>query len=445
VPPLERLSFDDAQILRLETEAIKGHTLKVIAVGPRPDGSRVDAGDLRSAVASRLDREPRARQRVVFRDGDAAGPVWEEDADFDLANHIVAHEVPEPVDDAGLAEVAGRLFEERLDHRRPLWRADVVPLDDGGAGIVMRIHHALADGITSQRFAHALIWDTRGTAAEQPPSREGKRRPSEPGAGRREPSRRVRRAREVARLPSAVARELLPRGGETVLDRAIGDRREIACAVLGLEDLKASAHRGSSRLDRHVTLNDVLLTLVAGGLRTWLERARGRASRLRAQVPVSLHGRAQDDELGNRDSYFNVDLRLDVEDGFERLRLISAETARCKDAGDAETLYDFFHALSRFKPLYRGVTRISSGPRDFALAISNVPGPREHVYVLGARAEELFSIAEPADRHALRVCALSYAGALTVGLSSDPEAVSGIGELAAEIESAAADLTRELS
>ncbi len=116
-----------------------------------------------------------------------------------------------------------------------------------------------------------------------------------------------------------------------------------------------------------------------------------------------------------------------------------------KQAGDAETLYDFFHALSRFQPLYRGVTRLASGPRDFALSISNVPGPREHVYVLGSRATELFSIAEPADRHALRVSALSYAGTLAIGLSSDPEAVSGIGQLAGAMESAAAELALALA
>jgi diacylglycerol O-acyltransferase len=194
-----------------------------------------------------------------------------------------------------------------------------------------------------------------------------------------------------------------------------------------------------------VTLNDVLLALVAGGLRGWLDRSGASSTALRAQVPVSLHGRDHDKELGNRDSFLNVDLRLDVGDALERLRLINSETARRKEQGDAQTLYDFFHALSRFRPLYRGVTRISSGPRDFALSISNVPGPREPVYVLDARASELFSIAEPADRHALRVSAISYAGALTVGLSSDPEAVSGIEGLAHEIEGASAELAEALA
>jgi diacylglycerol O-acyltransferase / wax synthase len=446
VPPLERLSFDDAQILRLETEAIKGHTLKVLAVGPRPDGSRIDAAELRASVATRLDREARARQKVVFPAGEAADPEWADDEDFDLAHHVAEAEAGEPVDSAGLLEVAGRLFEQRLDRTRPLWRADLVPMTGGGAAIVLRIHHALADGITSQRFAEALFWDAdpgpRSPGAETP---EPKRAVPVPAATRHERSRWTREAREAAKLPATLARELLPRGGDSVLDRAIGGRRAVACAVLGLGELKELAHRGSERLGSHVTLNDVLLALVAGGLRGWFDRSGTSPAALRAQVPVSLHGRDHDEELGNRDSFLNVDLRLDVGDALERLRLINSETARRKHQGDAQTLYDFFHALSRFQPLYRGVTRISSGPRDFALSISNVPGPREPVYVLGARASELFSIAEPADRHALRVSAISYAGALAVGLSSDPEAVSGIGGLAHEIEGASAELAEALA
>jgi diacylglycerol O-acyltransferase / wax synthase len=448
VPPLERLSFDDAQILRLETEAIKGHTLKVLAVGPRPDGTRIEAADLRASVARRLDAEARACQCVVFPAGSAADPVWADDEQFDLDNHVVAHDVDEPVDQRGLLAVAGRLFEQRLDRRRPLWRADVVPMIEGGVGIVLRIHHTLADGITSQRFAQALIWDTEPDPAAIKP--DGRLQEA-PGAVAdalrtvRHPSRWAQGAREAAKLPAAAVRELLPLGGDSVLDRRIGTRREIACAVLRLDELKGVAHAGSERLGTHVTLNDVLLTVVAGGLQGWLAGDDAGATAMRAQVPVSLHGRGHDDELGNRDSFLNVDLRLDVADPVERLRLINAETASRKQAGDAETLYDFFHALSRFQPLYRGVTRIASGPRDFALSVSNVPGPREHVYVLGSRATELFSIAEPADRHALRVSALSYAGALTVGLSSDPEAVSGIVRLAGEIESAAAELASALA
>lgn len=460
---MERLTFDDAQILRLETEAIKGHTLKVLIVGPRPGGAPVGIDDLRSAVEARLGREPQARRRVVFPAGPAADPVWADDPEFDIANHVVAADVAEPVDGPGLLEAASRIFEQRLDHERPLWRIDVVPMAGGQTGLVMRIHHALADGITSQRFGASLVWDTEPRPpAPQPDEWEPEPAPSAldvagstvrqriekvPGAlggalkGAWDPSNWATGAREVAKLPATVARELLPLGSETVLDRRIGPRREVAAAWLTLDELKGVTHLASLRLDVHVTLNDVLLAAVAGGLRGWLE-AQGGGSRaaLRAQVPVSLHGRSDDPGLGNRDSFLNVDLRLGAADPFDRLRLINAETTTRKEAGDAEELYAFFHSLARFKPLYRGITRLTSGPRDFALSISNVPGPPEQVYVLGARAAGYLSVAEPADRHALRVSAVSYAGALAVGIASDPEAISDLGDLAQAIEAAAAEL-----
>ena len=464
---MERLSFDDAQILRLETEAIKGHTLKVLVVGPRAGGESIELDALRESVSSRLHREPKARQRVVFPAGSAADPAWADDPEFDIANHVGEFET-EPVDGPGLLDVAARLFEERLDHERPLWRIDLVPMRGSVTGVVMRIHHTLADGITSQHFARALFWDTE---PDPPPLEPGEWSPgSEPSAlgaagatvRRRvgevpgavagalktvgNPSKWAGGAREVAKLPATVARELLPLGGETALDRRIGPRREIAAAWLDLDELKGIAHLGTTRLGTHVTLNDVLLAVIAGGLRDWLE-AEGEAARgaLRAQVPVSLHGRDHDEELGNRDSFLNVDLRLDVEDPFERLRLINAETTRRKEAGDAEELYDFFHAISRFKPLYRGVTRLASGPRDFAVSVSNVPGPKEPVYVLGGQAAGYISVAEPADRHALRISAVSYHGALAVGLSSDPDALAEITALAHAIEESAVDLAVALA
>jgi diacylglycerol O-acyltransferase / wax synthase len=289
----------------------------------------------------------------------------------------------------------------------------------------------MADGISSVRFLAGVLWDTEPAVApahhRAPPRDEEKRSLGS----------------ELRHLPGAVRRELGGHASRSRLDRPIGSARALAFTTVPLAELKRI---GASR-PGHVTVNDVLLAGVAGGLRAWLTSEDGEAlPALRAQIPVSLHHRDEGEaQLGNRDSFLNVDLRLDVADPVERLRLINAETASRKQAGDAETLYDFFHALSRFQPLYRGVTRIASGPRDFALSVSNVPGPREHVYVLGSRATELFSIAEPADRHALRVSALSYAGTLTIGLSSDPEAVSGIGELAGAIESAAAELAAALA
>ncbi len=162
-----------------------------------------------------------------------------------------------------------------------------------------------------------------------------------------------------------------------------------------------------------------------GALRRWLPEAGGVAEDLRVQCPVCLHAREEEKgELGNRDSFMNVDLPIAEPDPQERLRLINAETNERKLDHDADALYAFFHALSRFRPLYKGVTRLTAGPREFALSVSNVPGPRERAVILGHAVEQFCSFAEPADRHALRISVISLEGELAFGLCSDPEAIS---------------------
>jgi hypothetical protein len=421
-PDGDRLSVDDARILGLESAAITGHTLKLVVLGP---GEPLDVEALRASVDSRLPAGSRARQRVE-RDDDDGTARWVDDESFDVAAHVRRHPVGECDDDAALWREASGLMAERLDHERPLWRFDVVgPLADGREAIVCRIHHAMADGISSVRFLREVLWDESELPERKAPA---------PATA---PADRHRRLHELARMPGAVARELGHRAADTVLDRRIGSARALAFSAVPLADLKAI---GSS-LPGHVTVNDVFLAGVAGGLRSWLEHAGERLPRLRAQIPVSLHHRDEGDaELGNRDSFLNVDLPVNEPDPIARLGAINAQTTARKTHGDAEELYDLFHALSRFKHLDHAAQHLAGGPREFSLSISNVPGPTAALSVAGRRVENLFSVAEPADRHALRASAISCAGTIGIGLCTDPEAVAGVDLLAAAIDESLSEL-----
>jgi diacylglycerol O-acyltransferase len=210
-------------------------------------------------------------------------------------------------------------------------------------------------------------------------------------------------------------------GRDTKLDQHIGPAREVAWSSFPLERLKRIEHGAPE----HVTVNDVVLAVIAGALRRWLPQAGGIADDLRVQCPVCLHAREEDaGQLGNRDSFMNLDLPISEADPAARLRLINTETSERKLDHDADALYAFFHALGRFRPLYRGVTRITSGPREFALSVSNVPGPKQRPLVLDHAVEQFSSFAEPADRHALRISVISLGGELAFGLCSDPEAIT---------------------
>jgi hypothetical protein len=421
-PEQERLSADDAAILALESAAIAGHTLKLIVL--EPGRGPVDLERLRATVESRLDAEPRGRQRV-----EPAGPdrsaSWIDDDSFEIDAHVRRRDGTEGLDTAGLWSVTGEIMSERLDHARPLWAMDLVgPLADGREAVVVRIHHAMADGISCIRFLGTVLWDA--APADALP---------EHAPARRAPRRSV--AREALHLPGALARELGARASRSPFDRPIGPERELAFAAVPLADLKRI---GAAR-PGHVTVNDVLLAALAGGLRAWLGDPGARGPRLRAKVPVSLHHRDEAaGELGNRDSFLNVDLPLSEPDPLVRLDRINAETSKRKRLGDAEELYDFFHALARVKHLASAAQHAARSPREFSLSISNVPGPRSPVSVAGRSVDRLCSVAEPADRHALRASAISCAGEVAIGLCTDPEAVPGVASVANAIEGAIAEL-----
>lgn len=419
----DELSPDDARILGLESEAIAGHTLKLLVLAPGAEPLQID--ELRDLVANRVAAEPRATQRV--ESSERGSPRWVEDDHFDITTHVGERE-SDGRDVEALWKLTGQIMAERLDHSRPLWALDLVgPLADDTQAIVARIHHAMADGISCMRLLDVVLWDPDPKPPPQAHQRhEGSPQPPPRG-----------RAEELVEMPGAMWRELVGRAATSPLDRRIGAARSLAFVSVPLDELK----RMGASLPGHVTVNDALLAAVAGGLGDWWRAVGHRLPSIRAQVPVSLHSRDHGEgEIGNRDSFLNVDLPINESDPVRRLERINAETAKRKRLGDADELYDFFHALGRLPGLGRIAERAISGPHEFSLSVSNVPGPRTAINVAGRRVESLGSVAEPAQRHALRVSALSCAGSVNIGLCTDPEALPGIERLAEALRDSLAEL-----
>ncbi len=378
---MERLSGDDTRILRLESEAIAGHTLKLAIVEPGHDGQPLTVERVRRLVEGRLQRLPRARQRLAPTPLRLAPPVWVDDPHFDVRNHVRA--ATGVGDRDQLVRLAGQLMAERLDHSRPLWCIDVAgPLGDGRTGLIVRIHHCLADGVTCLRMLSELLWDTNDAseplapAAWQPESTPGRLRLLASGAASRfraaggalsagaraaaAPRSWRDAGSELAVLPSTLRRELWPLGADTALDRRIGADRELAFTACELADLKRIEHAAGSG----VTVNDVVLTMVAGAIRRWLEARHEPLRGMRVQIPVSMHHRGEhSDELGNRDSFLFCDLPVAEPDPRKRLAAINAETLTRKQHHDADELYSFFHTLSHIRPLYGVASKLAAGPR----------------------------------------------------------------------------------
>jgi Wax ester synthase/diacylglycerol acyltransferase catalytic domain/WS/DGAT C-terminal domain len=403
----------DKAILDLECEAIAGHTCKIVALGEGAPG----VGDLRERIAERIDAIPELTRKLG---GTADEPIWVPDPALDLGAHVRAGTLPTAGDrEAELAEIA-TLFEQRLDRARPLWAIDVIPRTAGGSVLVWRIHHALADGTAAMRFARLLLWD-----AEQ----------QEVGVPRRStPREHPDEARRRAHLAGLIDREFAGSIHRSPFDGAVGGRRRIEIAEVALGDLHDAARSLAG-----ATLNDAVLAIVGGAIRRWAAQLGGPLGSVRVRVPVSLH--REGDDASNLDSFFSIGLPLDEPDPVERLRLINHETSVRKQQHDAEVLEEAMGHLAHLSPrLAEIVGRIETSPREFAVSVSNVPGPRRPVSVLGAPVESLHSIAEIGFRHGLRVAAVSLADRLFFGFNADPHLVPGLDAMSDGVETEAAAL-----
>jgi diacylglycerol O-acyltransferase len=449
---LDRLSPEDAKILALERGAVAGHTAKIVVLS---EARTVE--EIRARVAEGLPCAPRLKRRLVPTPLGLAPPVWADDPDFDLVRHVVGAPAPDPLPRDALPDLVGRLMAGRLDRAHPLWRMDVAPLSEPeGTAIIWRLHHAMADGSMSVRLAKDLLWDGDEDPADAlaalvtgpPPSArrmllEGARwRGQATRDNARELRRAIARARarhreaggEPSELRTVLRRELRSASRPTPLAVKAGSRRAVAWFGTELGLLHDAAKQAGA------TVNDAVLTVVAGGLSQWLADHGVEPGEVRAKVPVSLHHAG--DGVANRDSFMFVDLDLEDTDPHTRLRRISAETKECKQHHDAEVLDAFLHGLGEVSHTAEKLAeRWARSPRVFALNVSNVPGPPGPLTVAGAPVESMISLAEIAQRHALRVSVISSGGRLGFGLCADADAVGDVATLADEMEAVARTLT----
>jgi len=406
------LTPEDRAILDLECATVAGHTCKVIVV----DAPGADVDRLRTSIVERLPDAPALTRKLG---GNSEAPAWVPADDFDISRQVGVVEGLGPLDEDDLRAEVARIFEQRLERDRPLWQLDVLQLEDDRSALVWRIHHALADGTAAMRFAKAVLWDEQAATASARPQ------PHEHAADD---------ARRRGHLAKFMHREFSETFHRSPFDARVGTNRAIAFASVELAPLHDAAKSLTG-----ATVNDAVLTIVAGGLRTWLEHHGGSLGDVRVKVPVSLHH--EGDDAGNRDSFFVLAVHLGEADPVARLAAVHAATAARKTEHDAERLDSLVEELRRVSPrLEHLCKRIEANPRRFALSVSNVPGPRTEVSVLGSPVDRVYSLAEIGQRHALRIAAVSLAGRLCFGFCADPAVVDDLDEMSAGLEADAAAL-----
>ena len=411
---MEPLTAEDVAILDVESATIAGHTCKVVLL----DGAPTIDG-LRSRVEGRLSRVPRCCECLA---PDAAEPTWTDPTAVAIEEHVRLAPDGEDLDTA-----VSRAMSGRLDRSRPLWDLELVAdAGDGRSALVWRVHHAMADGMTMMRWASDLLWDDEPVAA-----------PAKVVAPPRTASL-FSGVAGVARTAVSLGKELRPLRGPGPFAGRIGSQRQAGFARCSLDDLRAIGHGAGDG----VTINDVVLAAVASSLREWCVEHAAPLTGARVKVPVSMHVHGPDAaDLGNHDSFMYVDLPVGEPDPLARLRAVNRETRERKRHHDAEAVYDVLGALDRIAPsAVRVAERLLMNPREFTLNVSNVPGPRSPISVLGHSVLELYSFAEIAQRHPVRIAAVSLCDTMQFGVLTDPDLVPGTATLAAGIETSIAEL-----
>jgi len=457
---LDRLTSVDASFLTNESSSSHMHVGAILIFeGPPPRYT-----DLVEHVRGRLPLVPRFRQKLVVPPLEAGRPLWADDVNFNLTYHIRHTALPDPGGEPQLKRLAGRVFSQQLDRSKPLWELWLVQgLERDRFALLTKTHHAMVDGISGVDIG-TVLFDLEPVAEPAQVEDDWVPQP-EPGTtelvargiadAAAAPVKLAERAVDAIRKPETTARravEALEGIGEIVgafadpapdvpLNQEIGPHRRYVWARSELATFKHIKDTFGG------TVNDVVLAVVTGSLRSWLHRRgiRTEGLEMRALVPVSIRGEDERGNLGNRIALMRGPLPVYIEDQVRRLRTISDAMAglkRSKQALGAEVISRF----NDFAPptLLAQASRINFSTRLFNLIVTNVPGPQLPLYVLGRELEEVFPVAFLPQNHALAVAIMSYHGKVGFGLlgdydcMEDIEAVGvGINESLEELEAAA--------
>ena len=450
----ERVSALDASLLYLDHPTTPMHVGSV-AIFQTPDNG-FDHAHLVELVSQRIAFVPRYRQRIRQVPFGIARPVWVDDSNFDITYHVRRSALPRPGSRDQLNELVGRLMGRALDKDRPLWEMYLIEgLEDNRFALVTKTHQALVDGLAAIDLMQVIMDSDPG------------RRPPTGGKWSAQPEptsiELVSSALTESIVHPAVALEAVKAGASQVLSLAggIGGRvLSIAASALSLAtpvtttplNVEIGASRRLATVEYgleefrklHQTLdcsvNDVLLCTLTGALRIWL-LGRGSSvssrSHLRAVVPFSTA------DAGSPVSAFLIDLPTGEPDPIIRLRRINYETSQLKDVAQLLGADAIISAAGFGPPTLHALgarlaSRLSS--RVYNLAITNVPGPQEPLFLSGSRLLATYPVMPLTKNQAISIGVTSYDGRVFVAVNADCDSVPDLADLVGGLDEALEEL-----
>lgn len=453
------LSGLESLFLHLETPRTPMHAASIaVFEGGQlvDDDGLLRIEELRAGIDERLDLLPRLRQRVHRAPLHLFPPVWEDDPHFDIAFHVNHLALPRPGDEDQLLELCAELLSWPLDLTRPPWEIWFVEgLAEGKVAVFEKFHHSLSDGIGGVQLA-AVLLDVRpdvpaGTSAHTwrptPPRHTGEVVAHDLASRGAAVAHVLAAAGEQLRHPGAVLGELASAaegiysllGSQTIAPRTsvnapVGRHRRLAVVRQSMDALRGAGAQAGA------TVNDVLLTAVAAGVRRLLQHRGQSLKELQVMVPVGLEHEAGA-ELANRVSAMLVRLPLDIEDPVELLGAVAGVVGRAKTDHQSSAGRLLIAALDLAPEPVIGAAGLLVQHQPFVnLVVTNVPGSPVPLYAMGTRLLEAVPIVPIAGNLSVGVAALSYEDRLVVGITADRDRCPDVGVLAGGIEDAFAAL-----
>jgi WS/DGAT/MGAT family acyltransferase len=426
-----RMSDADALMWTIEKDPLLRSTITAVAVLDRaPDRERLTESLLRATLLV-----PRLRQRVVSNAYSIAPPRWEVDPNFDLSYHVRWIRAPHDGTLRDLLDLAQPIAMQGFDRARPLWEFVIVEgLADGKAGLVMKVHHAITDGVGAVKIAMHLFDIERDVALDRGPM------PDEPEVHvmnqlervldaidheRRRQTGIIRRsvsaatsvsARQVRDTLASVGRMLAPATkplSPLMTGRSLSVHFDTI--TVPLAELKTAAKKADGKL------NDAFVAGIAGGMRRYHQHHNVDLEALRMTMPINIRNDETADLAGNQFAPARFAVPMTIDDPLERMRATRELVAQQR----AEPALSLAEPLAGI--LYRLPTTVTTGVfgsllRGIDFVTSNVPGVPIPVYLGGALMEAQFAFG-PMSGAATNITLLSYLDEVQIAVNSDPAAI----------------------
>ncbi|MEB3979704.1 wax ester/triacylglycerol synthase family O-acyltransferase [Mycobacterium sp. 663a-19] len=455
---MRRLNSVDNMFLKQENDTQPQHTIKAVVLDPAAALQPLTFDAVRAAVPALVAKvEPLRWQLLRPRLG--GRPWWIERPRVDLDYHVKYAKAEAPGGDRELAARISEIVSVGLDRGRPAWQLWYVDgLADGRIALVLKLHHALADGLASVRLLESIFSADpdeplpaaeRAVVDEERPGTASWLRlvaANEGAALLRFPRVLMRSARTIG---TGRRRRKAGRPGFAEAFAAPGTRFNepftverqftyVSCDLDTIKEIKTAFD---------VTLNDVFLAACSGAIRSYLDRHGELPDEsLTTVVPVAIRPPGEEVDWGNQVTIWSVSLATDVADPVERLERIAANTRAARDVHAERDLWLFADWMD-YWPLFwfygRGLPLLGARTRrrpTYSMTVSNVPGPKRRLYFGGAPIEKIISVGPIIYPYGLNVTGWTYLDDMVIGMQASKERVPDIGELAEAIPEALAEL-----